>query len=149
MAAFDGHHAERLAEWTARKDFLEICQQRNWTGPDCETSYGEEIGAPPNFHGTRWKRGVSDTAIAEVNLWHKALYCFVAYVSARETFRRYSYGREALLYKMAINVPLTSHMIWNVLYPPPLHDLQVSIVISVVLLTISTTHGAIMGRCRR
>ncbi|KAI0828750.1 hypothetical protein F5Y06DRAFT_283009 [Hypoxylon sp. FL0890] len=110
-AANDGHHAERLAEWTARKDFLEICEQHNWTGSDCEMSQGEEIGAPPDFHRTDWKRDVNHVPRAEGNVWCKQPFYFLAFVIVYQFVRRDTYIRERK------RVLLALHFISIVLYP--------------------------------
>ncbi|KAI1407671.1 hypothetical protein F5Y13DRAFT_174377 [Hypoxylon sp. FL1857] len=82
-ATSDGHHAELLAEWTARKDFLETCEHRNWTGADCEMSRGEEIGAPPNFYGTDWKRHANRVPETEADFWTCIFYSVYTYAFVR------------------------------------------------------------------
>ncbi|KAK3905690.1 hypothetical protein C8A05DRAFT_30506 [Staphylotrichum tortipilum] len=45
----DGHRAVTLAEWTARKDFLEYCRENDYSTPSCERASNLSLGPPPRF----------------------------------------------------------------------------------------------------
>ncbi|KAK8872606.1 hypothetical protein PGQ11_003120 [Apiospora arundinis] len=55
-AASDGRTSKLIAEWTARKDFIENCEAHNWSSAACERSKGIQLDAPPNLDRSRWKR---------------------------------------------------------------------------------------------
>lgn len=75
-SASDGHKSELIAEWTARKDFIEAFEavstctdlsyllclhisfgvKHDWSTPACERAKGTQLDAPPNFYRTDWKR---------------------------------------------------------------------------------------------
>ncbi|KAK7908795.1 serine/threonine protein kinase [Apiospora marii] len=56
LAASDGHKAEQIAEWTAKKDFIEACEARDWSTVACENAKGMQLEAPPIFDRSDWKR---------------------------------------------------------------------------------------------
>ncbi|RYP23569.1 hypothetical protein DL765_001083 [Monosporascus sp. GIB2] len=55
-SAKDGRKATLIAEWTAKKDFLEFCQSINYKDSGCDKAKGVSLGPPPNFSGSDWKR---------------------------------------------------------------------------------------------
>ncbi|RYP48351.1 hypothetical protein DL769_011210 [Monosporascus sp. CRB-8-3] len=55
-SAKDGRKATLIAEWTAKKDFLEFCQSINYKDSGCDEAKGVSLGPPPNFSGRDWKR---------------------------------------------------------------------------------------------
>ncbi|KAK7987429.1 hypothetical protein PG989_007744 [Apiospora arundinis] len=52
-AASDGRTSKLIAEWTARKDFIENCEAHNWSSAACERSKGIQLDAPPNLDRTQ------------------------------------------------------------------------------------------------
>ncbi|KAI3324248.1 hypothetical protein HD806DRAFT_63457 [Xylariaceae sp. AK1471] len=41
--------ATALAQWTARKDFIEFCESHEWMGSDCLEAKNASLAAPPGF----------------------------------------------------------------------------------------------------
>ncbi|KAK0644600.1 hypothetical protein B0T16DRAFT_199062 [Cercophora newfieldiana] len=54
-ATNDGRKAKLLAEWTAKKDFLEFCQTTEYASASCKATQNMTLDPPPGFNRRSWR----------------------------------------------------------------------------------------------
>ncbi|KAK6843855.1 ankyrin [Apiospora arundinis] len=69
-AASDGRTSKLIAEWTARKDFIENCEAHNWSSAACERSKGIQLDAPPNLDRKTSQKASGVSPGSPILIWY-------------------------------------------------------------------------------